>query len=294
MLPCFTSGVTPARTMPTKKKASPSVSSVGSFAMPIREWDRATELVKMFAMTGWIANARAQSMLLISEPGSGKSELLDRFVVNTWLQFASDLTVQGLYPVLKMMHQGAQTHIVATEFQKFFLRKSSTAENTLGTLCQMMEEGVGHVMVGGKPVDFHNAQGGLIGAITHDTVQKWRAPLREFGFWSRCAAFEWEMPVDELRGVMRSISLGDKNDLSLVKIIVPQKRMHVDFPIPLSRQFEDFVIERMLKHTVLRVFQRFRALAMACALLDQRDVVHARDVEKVVQFDPYWQRMVIG
>lgn len=262
--------------------------------MPPREWDRATELVKMFAMTGWLENARAQSMLLISEPGSGKSELLDRFVGNNWLQFASDLTVQGLYPVLKMMKQGAQTHIVATEFQKFFLRKSSTAENTLGTLCQMMEEGVGQVMVGSKPVNFGGAQGGLIGAITHDTVAKWRGPLREYGFWSRCASFEWAMPVDELRGVMRSISNGDKNDLSLVEVKVPAKRMHVDFPVQLSHQFEDFVIKRMMSHTVLRVFQRFRALGMACALLDGRDVVHARDVEKVVAFDGYWQRMIKG
>lgn len=262
--------------------------------MPIREWDRATELVRMFAMTGWIANARAQSMLLISEPGSGKSELLDRFMINAWLQYASDLTVQGLYPILKMMRQGAQTHIVATEFQKFFLRKSSTAENTLGTLCQMMEEGVRNVMVGGKPVDFGGAQGGLIGAITHDTVAKWRGPLREYGFWSRCSAFEWEMPTEELRGVMRSISEGNKSDLDQVELRVPQRRVHVDFPIPLSTQFENFVIKRMMQHTVLRVFQRFRALGMACALLDGRDIVHARDVEKVVTFDPYWSKMIKG
>jgi hypothetical protein len=57
-------------------------------------------------------------------------------------------------------------------------------------------------------------------------------------------------------------------------------------------QFEEFVIKKMMKHTVLRVFQRMRALGMACALLDGRDVVHARDVEKVVAFDPYWARMI--
>jgi hypothetical protein len=70
--------------------------------------------------------------------------------------------------------------------------------------------------------------------------------------------------------------------------------MVVEFPPVLSRQFEDFVIRRMMAHTVIRVFQRFRALAMACALLDGRDIVHARDVEKVVAFDPYWAKMVKG
>lgn len=254
-----------------------------------------TELVRMFAMTGWLKEpARAQSMLLISEPGNGKSELLDRFLQNSSLQYASDLTVQGLYPILKQMHNGAVTHIFATEFQKFFLRKSSTAENTLGCLCQMMEEGVRTVMVGNQVVDFHGAQGGLIGAITHKTAKTWREPLHEFGFWSRCSAFEWEMPYEELRGVMTRISNGDRSDLEPIILTVPPSKLKVDFPAPLSAQFEEFVIKRMMQHTVLRVFQRFRSLAMACALIDGRDVVHARDVEKVVAFDPYWSRMIKG
>lgn len=275
-----------------KKRKSRKPVEPAHFMLPIREWDRMTELVKMFAFTGWLSNARAQSMLLISEPGSGKSELLDRFILNGWLEYASDLTVQGLYPILKRMRQGAVTHIMATEFQKFFLRKTSTAENTLGTMCQMMEEGVRQVMVGGKTVDFGGAQGGLIGAITHKTAATWRESLHEYGFWSRCAAFDWDMSQEELRGVMAAISSGDRSDLDPLVLNVPRTKMHVEFPQVLSQQFEEFVVRRMMAHTVLRVFQRFRALAMACALMDGRDVVHARDVEKVVAYDPYWSRMI--
>ncbi len=264
------------------------------YALPVREWDRATELVKMFAMTGFLRNAHPHSMLLISEPGSGKTELLERFTQNGWMQYASDLTTRGLYPLLRMAKQEACTHVVATEFQKFFLRKSATAESTLGTLCQAMEEGVGNVLVGDKPVNFGGAQVGLIGAITHDTVAKWRAPLREYGFWSRCASFEWEMPVSELRDVMRSISRSDRSDLAPIILKAPEKKVTVEFPIALSEQFENFVFQKFKEHTLLRVFMRFRALAMACALLEGRDMVKATDVEKVVAFDPYWTRMVRG
>lgn len=252
------------------------------------------ELVRMFAMTGWLKNARAQSMLLISEPGSGKSELLDRFMPNSWLDYASDLTSQGLHPILKQMKRGAVTHIVATEFQKFFSRKTSTASATLGLLCQMMEEGVRTVRVGQQVLDFGGAQGGVIGAITHKTAAEWDKTFHEYGFWSRCSGFDWEMSIDELRGVMRAISNNDRRDLEPLVITVPAKKIHVEFPAPLSEQFEVFVTRRMMAYTVIRVFQRFRALAMACALLDGRDVVHARDVEKVVAYDPYWSKMVKG
>lgn len=248
----------------------------------------------MFIATGRVLNARTQSMILVSEPGSGKSELLDLFRCNGQLRYASDLTVQSLYPIIKSMGQHATTHIVATEFQKFFLRKASTAENTLGTLCQMMEEGVGPVLVGGKDVDFGGAQGGIIGAITHKTVAKWKGALAEYGFWSRCAAFSWEMPLEEMRGVMQSISAQDRSDLAPALVPLPHTPVVVDFPQALSSQFEDFVMTRLTDFTPLRVFQRFRALAMGCALLDGRRVVHARDVEKVAAFESYWVKMIRG
>lgn len=282
--------------MPVAKRSARRVirRDPAPFVLPEREWDRMTELVKMFAMTGWVANARAQSMLLISEPGGGKSELLDRFMANGWLEYASDLTSQGLHPILKQMRSGATTHIFATEFQKFLARKSATAAATIGLLCQMMEEGVRSVRVGQQTLEFNGAQGGIIGAITHKTVNAWRDELGEFGFWSRCAAFEWEMPGEEVRGVMSRISRGNKSDLDPVLISIPRGKVTVAFPPALSEQFEEFVFQRMKAHTLLRTFQRFRALAMACALLDGRNYVHARDIEKVVAFNPYWSRMVKG
>lgn len=281
-------------TVARRKSHPPAAEYAAPYALPVREWDCATELVKMFAMTGFIQGESPQSMLLISEPGSGKTELLERFTENSFLRYASDVTTRGLHPLLRAAHNGALTHIVATEFQKFFLRKSATAEATLGTLCQAMEEGVGEVLVGDKAENFQGAQLGLIGAITHKTAKKWTDALREYGFWSRCASFQWEMPMHELRGVMRSITQGDKSDLAKIRLPAPEHKMIVKFPVSLSEQFENFVFQRFKEHTLLRVFQRFRVLAMACALLDGRDVVHAVDVEKVVAFDKYWTQMIRG
>lgn len=259
--------------------------------LPAREWDRASELMSIFAMTGYIKDARPASLLLISEPGSGKTELIDRFKQNGNLQYASDITTRGLYPILKLAQQGACTHLVASEFQKLLLRKSSVAEATLGTLCQAMEEGVGRVMVGNDVYDFGGARLGLLGAVTHETAKKWRVNLRELGFWSRVAAFNWQLPMEQLREVMRNISAGNMADLAPIILKVPESPMVVDFPVKLSSQFETFVIQRFREHTVLRLFARFRALAQACAMMEGRDVVRARDIEHVVAFHGYWSLM---
>lgn len=281
----------PARSPKVVAKVAKSRTPAEYF-LPMREWEKATELVRMFVATGWLENARSQSMMLISEPGSGKTELLDRFNPNPSLQYASDLTVRGLYQVLKRARSGQVTHIVATEFQKFFMRKAATADNTLGTLCQALEEGIFEVLVGDKPLNFGGVQIGFIGAITGDTMRQKTSLLRETGFLSRVAVFEWEMGTEELYGVMSSIGDGDKSDLIPVLLKPPQTKVVVHIPPILSRQFQDYVHNSMRDHTVLRVFQRFRALAMANAALDGRDIVHARDIEKVVAFQEYWKVMM--
>jgi hypothetical protein len=217
--------------------------------------------------------------------------LVERFKGNSQLRFVSDITSRGLHPILKGAKAGVYTHLMASEFQKFLLRKSHTAMATLGLLCQAMEEGVGEVLIGDQEVDFGGARLGIIGAMTHDTAAKWQRGFNELGFWSRCAAFEWEVPFDQMKVILRRITDGDRTDLSRITIKVPSSPVRVHFPAVLSEQFEDYVIARFREHTVVRVFNRFRTLAMACALLEERDAVHAVDVEKVVAFSPYWERM---
>jgi len=259
-----------------------------------REWHRATELIKLFVATGCVANVRPQSLLFNSEPGSGKTELLERFMGNEQLSFASDLTSRGIHMILRKAQRGAVTHIVATEFQKFLMRKASTAENMLGTLTQALEEGVRETYIGNKLDDFGGARIGLIGAITGETLSKRRDILREVGFVSRVAIFKWGMPDEELRVVMNKISHGDETDLESVAVPMPMKPIHVELSPKLSASLQDYVWKSFREHTLLRLFNRFRALSMASAILNGRDIVKAEDVEFVGSYHPYWRVMERG
>lgn len=260
----------------------------------VREWNKATELIRLFVATGFLSNARPQSLLFNSEPGSGKTELLERFMVNPQLSFASDLTSRGIHQILRKAQKGAVTHIVATEFQKFLMRKAATAENMLGTLTQALEEGVRETYIGDKLEDFGGARVGLIGAITGDTLGRRRAMLREVGFVSRVTIFKWGMPDAELKLVMQKISSGDESDLEPIVVQMPDKPVEVFLHPKLSDSFQNYVWRSFREHTKLRVFNRFRALAMASAVLEGRESVKAVDVERVGEFHDYWKQMEIG
>jgi hypothetical protein len=260
-------------------------------SLPAREWDRGTELVKLFASTGAIKNSRPQSLLLVSEPGTGKTELLERFRVNRQLSFHSDLTVRQLWPLLKDAKRGQLTHIVATEFQKMFQRKASVAENLLGTLVQAMEEGVSAVGVGPSLVDYEGARIGLIGAMTNGTLIKKREFLSEMGFLSRAACLPWDLPVDEERDILSRISNMNYSDIDPVKLELPDRPETVGFEPILSRQLEKYVIETGVTRP-LRVFNRLRSLTQGAVLLDGGDKVQKRHIDWVLAFAPYWKRLV--
>lgn len=259
--------------------------------LPAREWDRGTELVKLFIATGYVANTRPQSLMLVSDPGSGKTELLDRFRVNRNCDFHSDLTVRQLYPILKKVQRGMISHVVLTEFQKLFMRKMNVAENLLGTLVQGMEEGVGIVSVGPESVDYGGVRIGVIAAITNGTIKKRREMLSEMGFLSRAACFEWDVPSEEEKGILRRISDGDYSDITPVKMNLPDRKASVDLAPELSHRLEAYTFDKQ-RGRPLRFFNRLRALAQASALLCNRTKVVGRDIDWILAFDPYWQRLI--
>lgn len=261
------------------------------YKLPPREWDRATELVRLFVATGWLHGVRRQSVMLTADPGSGKTELLERFRINPYLRYASDLTARGVHSILRDAHKGAITHIVATEFQKFMMRKSSTADNMLGVLSQALEEGVRETYIGEKMEDFGGAQVGLIGAITKETMAKFRPKLQEVGFTSRVSIFPWSMSYAEMEQVMESIGTNNRADLLYVDMARPSKLIQVDMDPKYSKALSQYIAKSFRHHAPIRVFNRFRALAMASAVLEKRTKVNGYDLSRIFAFHPYWEVM---
>jgi hypothetical protein len=262
-----------------------------------REWDRATELLSLFVWTGVVkpknSEVKPQSIVLVGPPGSGKTELLLRFRNVPGLTYRSDLTVRGLWRLLVLAKKGRVRHVVFPEFQKIFQRKLATAENTIGTLTEAMEEGVLEADVGPVTLKFDGARLGILGGMTGRTLARRRGLLYEIGFLDRCIILPWELPDSQKRELLHRVTVGDRSDLEPVNFRLPTEPVTVEIPPKVGKVLEDYVWQHWPDES-LRMQTRFRLLTMASAAWSGRDVAKPEDVERgVEQFADYWDRVIL-
>lgn len=265
-------------------------------------------MLTLFAMTAWgtlkvgreptDARPKPASIILVGPPGSMKTELLMRFYGhhNPTLPLRSDVTVRGLWSLLLRADKGRATHVLLPEFNKVFQRKLSTAMLCLGTFTEAMDEGVFDSEVGPMKWSFKGARLGILGAMTGRTMRRRREILYEMGFLDRAAMLPWDPPDEQRREVMDRIARGDKRDLEKVILPVPNNGRPVIayMPVKLGLTLKDYTWKRW-PDQALRLFQRFRYLVMAAALLDGRESCRPLDIERaVMQFQDYWQRLVLS
>lgn len=284
--------------------------------IPLREWDRATDLLSTFAITGFLTEESVQgdllpvrpaSILLVGNPGSGKTEIIERFKRNPWLSYHNDLTVKSLIPILRRSESGKVTHVAAPEFNKWFQRKSAIAENCIGLLSSAMEEGITTYSVGPTPITFENARLGIFGGMTPGSLSRRKGMLDEMGFISRACVIDWILPKDELQEIMRRLNLGIMDDLEPVDLAVPREgRATVKWDGKLGQEVERYVTANWPRN-LLRGFKRFKVLLLARAYLvavgrlggeAPKPGFIARVTEDdwhwLRSYEDYWQRMVVG
>ncbi len=284
--------------MMTKKKKSKVVAPVSG-----RHWDRGTELLALFVVTGRLrlrvgshieSRPRPQSAVLVGPPGKGKTELIERFRANRSIAYRSDLTVRGLWSLLDRAERGRHTHLAMPEFQKVFQRKLATAENCIGTLVEAMDEGVTDAEVGPQKLSFRGARLGLIGGMTGRSLRRRGPLLYEMGFLDRAAVIPWHPPDSEIQDIMSRIARGDRSDLAPIILPATTDVVVVDQPAEVGLRLRDYVWQSW-PDSALRMFQRFRYLVASSAVLEGRDVCCDSDIERgVYQFRDYWDRLVIS
>lgn len=267
-------------------------------AVSLERWDTLTAFIRILLWTGHVKNARPQSLIMVSDPGHGKTELMRRFVPNRQVTQWSDVTYRTVLGILAEAPSRGHTHIFLPELQKVINRRSQVAESTLTLMSQMMEDGVDSVGFGPTRRDLKGQRMGIVAATTMTSVAKKPFMIAELQLDSRAFIVDARGNDAELTEIRRRIV---NNDLSALTPVVldkiPEARVTVDIPHQFGEQVRIWVEdmdEKGLPVYGVRLLARLLHTLRGVALYHGRKKVTKDDVEYLYQFRKFWLEPVFS
>lgn len=256
--------------------------------MARNEWAYWSDFVGMFMATGFIKGELAQSLLLVGEPGTGKSTMIERFHNVSTAIVAMDATAEGLkQQVFKRAIREHKRHLLLPEMFKLMQRRGPTADNTVGVLTLAMSGEMYDSFIGDKQADEfpRDFQLGIIGAMPSKVFKDWQQTINNTGLLSRMVAVKFGFSPEMQTKILAAIAAQDNRYTSPVSFPWPDHAINVGYSGtrigPHVLRLAGELGDRQGKPRFTRLLV---SLVKAVAILEQKDHVLPGHIGGVEQF----------
>lgn len=257
----------------------------------LQRWNQLSEFIRIILWTGQVKTARPQSIILVSDPGHGKTELLHRFQGNAQATFWSDVTYRTILSILTEVVRGNVTHLFVTELQKVLNRRAAIAESTLTLLSQAMEEGVQKIGFGPARKDLQGARLGLVAATTTTSVMRKPFMIRDLQLDSRAFFVDARGTTEEIREIRKRIIVNDTSALKPIVIKAPESPVNIIVPHAcgiIVDKWCDEMEKKLIPIHGARTLTRFLHTLRGVAASRGHETVTKDDVEYLYTFRNLW------
>ena len=257
------------------------------------EWDAYTRFLGLFVASGYVKNAKPLSLLLVGEPGVGKSQLLERFNRVPIVVQVMDLTSDGMkHKLFPAMVRDGKRIILYPDFAKMFQRNLSTAENALGLITQAMSGELHEMYVGNtEMIRFKGFCIGLLAAMPTQVYYNWRRTAVSTGIQDRFAVVPVSFSPEQKASIERSVAADDPTMTTHVPWTWPTGQLHVDFDKKLAPKILQLADEVQPAGERNRLIGRLKVMHLAAAILNGNDHVGKWELEQVRDFLPLLKAM---
>jgi hypothetical protein len=254
----------------------------------ITEWDSSSHFLAMFAATALLKDEQPQSLLLVGNPGEGKSALVQRFSHWPGHFAASDITSDGLRRVLESDDKFRM--LLLDEMQRIFAHTFDTVQNVCGLLISLMSGNASKELVGpqgkGTRVDLTGRRIGIIAAMPNDVLQLRIRDLEATGMLSRFSFLSIKRSDYEKLRVRANIYQRNRTDLLPYPIPPKMSRepQSVGATAEATRELEKWGSVVFANHDD-RKHQMLTVLLRSVALLSGRSKAGMSDVRQLKVFE---------
>lgn len=249
------------------------------------------QLIKISLHIPYLKDENPIGILLIAQPGMGKSMLLTRFDSENIIT-VSDLTGFGLEKTILECKKLSKGYILIPDLLRLQARnKGWQAFLTLTNI--ILEEGLVSIARGDvtvkfkKPVNF-----GIITAITADCFQRNLSYFSRIGFTSRFGLFSYSYEGSDYQRIEALISKKSNGENEKL-VIKPPKNLRGEKNILVSSKMAEYIknVGKTLsngKPSTFRSIKFVRRLVKAHALMNGRNKVALEDIREIFALTPFF------
>jgi hypothetical protein len=267
------------------------------------------DLIDLTIRTPYVKHERVCSLLIVSEPEAGKTEIIKKFCKNRGVHPRRRFTAYGITTDLlsgqiKPLFNQPKIlgHILVYDYSSVFSYKANVVDSTIEFLDALTEEGLApessYWIKGNDLQSFEGLKGGLIAGINtfsfFTSGGKVKANLYKGGWLSRNLVCTYDISETLLTKIFDSIGRGEyregKGFVDYIILQLPMRRIDIELRSrhsieigELARELaEDYTRDlQPYKLKGLRLNKSLVSLVKASALRENRDCVNSDDVERI-------------
>lgn len=250
------------------------------------------EFIKLNIATAYLEGERSTSGLIIAKPESGKTESLREFSQNDGICFLADVTYTGL---INLLQNPAIHTLLIPDMLKVYGRKASTSMNFFTLLNEIIEEGITELQTFDNSIKFPTpVRKNIIGAITEKELSDQLESWGQIGFLSRVIPFSFSYDLTTITKILNGIMHEEKFITEFENLRIKKKKIKISYRLAkiLNQKIVVALKNEFKSLTELDIygfrFQRnIQTLAKASALLDKRNEVSIKDVNKLIKMSKW-------
>lgn len=246
-------------------------------------------LIERTLWTGWLTDEKPVSLILISRPESGKTQLIQKFKDNKGITFLTDVTAYGIIQKIlpKIDFKQPLNHILIPDLLNPLSKQTATSRGFIQFMNSLIEEGVLEIQTYAVALPFQQRREGikcgLITSITSGSFVKRRHKWVEIGFLSRLLPVSFSYTSRVSGEIIKSIVRSEYHNEESIILNFPEEKQQVkDNPV-LYEQFIPYSIRLGQAQNIygFRYQKQFQTLAKANALAEGRKEVMQTDIDWV-------------
>lgn len=267
------------------------------------------DLVDLTIHTAYVKFERINSLMLVGEPESGKTEILKKFRENHGVHTRRRFTAYGIINDLVegrtkplFNHPKILGSIIVYDYANVFTYKPNTVDSTIEFLDAITEEGLApessYWITGDELKPFEGLRAGVITAINtfgfFTSGRKVKANLYKGGWFSRNVVASFGISQTLLTKIFDGLKRGDyRRDRRFVDCIIlqlPNERIDIKISEKYAGKIGDLARELAEGYTKdlkpyelkgIRLDKSLISLTKASALREHRDTVDEADYERI-------------